>query len=211
MSSVKSAFNDAWAWMRERFGDIRTTISGAWSGFKSLVVDPIEDAVAAVKGALGFAKEGLLTWLTSRVSDVAEVAGKIAAPFKTAFESVKTAIEAIKGAVTSTLNFVIRNVNKVIKGVNKLPKVDIPTIPEFANGVRNFAGGPAIVGERGAELVNLPRGADVFSNRESRQMTAQAELGPNASGDVYIDKYISSGSGDARALADRLAFRLKFG
>ncbi|SDP33049.1 tape measure domain-containing protein [Arthrobacter sp. ok909] len=46
----------------------------------------------------------------------------------------------------------------------------IPQLPHFAAGVRNFAGGLAVVGERGPELVNLPRGADVYSNSESRSM-----------------------------------------
>jgi hypothetical protein len=45
-------------------------------------------------------------------------------------------------------------------------------IPGFADGVRNFSGGLAVVGERGPELVNLPKGADVFTNEESRKMTA---------------------------------------
>ena len=49
------------------------------------------------------------------------------------------------------------------EGVRKL-------IPGFADGVRNFSGGMAIVGERGPELVNLPKGADVFSNEESKRM-----------------------------------------
>lgn len=40
----------------------------------------------------------------------------------------------------------------------------------LANGVRGWRGGLALVGEVGPELVNLPRGADVFSNRESRAM-----------------------------------------
>jgi phage-related protein len=44
----------------------------------------------------------------------------------------------------------------------------IPQIPYLANGIRNFGGGLAVVGENGPELVNLPRGANVFSNRESR-------------------------------------------
>ena len=43
-------------------------------------------------------------------------------------------------------------------------------IPGFADGVQNFAGGLAIVGERGPELVNLPKGSDVFSNEESKRM-----------------------------------------
>lgn len=37
-------------------------------------------------------------------------------------------------------------------------------IPGFANGVSNFRGGMAVVGERGPELVRLPRGADVVPN-----------------------------------------------
>lgn len=37
-------------------------------------------------------------------------------------------------------------------------------IPGFAGGVDNFSGGLAIVGERGPELVNLPRGSDVIPN-----------------------------------------------
>lgn len=45
-------------------------------------------------------------------------------------------------------------------------------IPGHAAGVRNFGGGLAVVGEGGPELVNLPRGSSVFSNADSRAMTA---------------------------------------
>jgi len=37
-------------------------------------------------------------------------------------------------------------------------------LPGFANGVQNFAGGLAMVGERGPELVRLPGGSDVIPN-----------------------------------------------
>jgi hypothetical protein len=36
-----------------------------------------------------------------------------------------------------------------------------PRVPGFAGGVENFSGGPAWVGERGPELVNLPKGSSV--------------------------------------------------
>jgi tape measure domain-containing protein len=49
-------------------------------------------------------------------------------------------------------------------------------LPGFANGVRNFGGGLAVVGEQGPELVNLPKGADVFTNQESRQMVGGAGI-----------------------------------
>ena len=34
-------------------------------------------------------------------------------------------------------------------------------VPGFANGVTNFSGGLAVVGEKGFELVELPQGANV--------------------------------------------------
>jgi hypothetical protein len=37
-----------------------------------------------------------------------------------------------------------------------------PRVPGFAEGVENFGGGLALVGERGPELVNLPSGSDVL-------------------------------------------------
>lgn len=43
-------------------------------------------------------------------------------------------------------------------------------IPGFANGTMNAPGGMALVGERGPELVNLPKGAQVIPNYRTNQM-----------------------------------------
>lgn len=48
------------------------------------------------------------------------------------------------------------------------------SFPMFAGGTDSAPGGLAIVGERGPELVNLPRGAQVFNNTQSRGMMAGA-------------------------------------
>lgn len=40
----------------------------------------------------------------------------------------------------------------------------------FADGVENFSGGMALVGERGPEIVNLPKGSDVIPNEEIKGM-----------------------------------------
>ena len=42
--------------------------------------------------------------------------------------------------------------------------------PKFASGVTNFVGGAALVGERGAELVTLPRGANVIPANQTRNV-----------------------------------------
>ena len=43
-------------------------------------------------------------------------------------------------------------------------------IPSYATGTSNHPGGMALVGERGPELVNLPRGSSVYTNQESMGM-----------------------------------------
>lgn len=53
-------------------------------------------------------------------------------------------------------------------------------IPQYASGTPYHPGGLALVGERGPELVNLRRGAQVYTNPETRQM-----LGASSGGDVY--------------------------
>lgn len=60
------------------------------------------------------------------------------------------------------------------------------SFPTFATGVENFAGGWAIVGERGPELTYLPRGSNVYSNQKSRDMLAGGG-GVTIMGDIYID------------------------
>lgn len=44
------------------------------------------------------------------------------------------------------------------------PQAPALRIPGFADGVMNFDGGPAVVGEHGPELLNLPKGSDVVPN-----------------------------------------------
>lgn len=51
----------------------------------------------------------------------------------------------------------------------------------FADGVQNFQGGYAVVGERGPEVVKLPRGSDVIPNEV-------AFGGQGGSANVYIDQ-----------------------
>lgn len=50
------------------------------------------------------------------------------------------------------------------------PKIDVPNIgiPGLATGVKGFGGGLAMVGERGPELVRLPRGSDVIPTDQLR-------------------------------------------
>lgn len=46
------------------------------------------------------------------------------------------------------------------------------SLPKFANGVTNFGGGMALVGERGPEIVRLPSGSDVIPNFRLNSLSA---------------------------------------
>jgi hypothetical protein len=55
-------------------------------------------------------------------------------------------------------------------------------IPSFASGTSFAPGGLSLVGEMGPELVNLPRGAQVYTNNQSSNMMGGGELTCRVSG-----------------------------
>lgn len=79
--------------------------------------------------------------------------------------------EVIKGTFKTGINWVIDQINGLIKGINSINvagvHVNIPLIPHLASGTENFAGGLALVGEQGPELVSLPGGASVLNNNKT--------------------------------------------
>ena len=80
------------------------------------------------------------------------------------------------------------------------------TINRFAKGTPFAPGGMALVGERGAELVNLPRGASV----ENAQQTAKLMAGSDGSGgNTYMTIHVAGSVTSANDLADVIAVRMR--
>jgi hypothetical protein len=73
--------------------------------------------------------------------------------------------------IKDAINKALPNEITFFGGRGGIPAITVP-IPQLATGARNFAGGLALVGEQGPELVALPRGADVYTASETRQMGA---------------------------------------
>ena len=102
--------------------------------------------------------------------------------FQGMINAVKTPVNTIIGVINGLISGVTSGINSVIKTLNKL-KIDVPDwvteatgitsfgfnlstvsapqIPYLAKGGTAIEGGSAIVGEAGAELINLPKGASV--------------------------------------------------
>lgn len=64
----------------------------------------------------------------------------------------------------------------------------LPTLKFFAGGTDFAPGGMAVVGERGPELVNLPRGSQVFSNAESRRMAGGSAIHVSVNAEASVSK-----------------------
>jgi phage-related minor tail protein len=99
------------------------------------------------------------------------------------WEGIKTATNNVWNGIVNTvknsINTISRKINKLIRGANKISgKIggpQIPEIPMLAKGTNFFKGGAAIVGERGPELVNLPRGSKVIPNDKSMEILGQGQ------------------------------------
>ena len=115
---------------------------------------------------------------------------------KTTMEFAKVVIEG----VVTVVGFFIDKISKAVDWVNKWNKtpmydknanVSVKTPNTgggggiggraFAEGTSFAPGGLSLVGERGPELVNLPRGSQVFTNEESRGM-----MGVNVTGNTFV-------------------------
>ena len=73
----------------------------------------------------------------------------------------------------------------------------IPFVPFFANGGVS-AGGLAVVGEKGPELVNLPKGARVHSNAESRKMAGGNTI------HVHVNGRLGASDSELRDIAKKV-------
>jgi hypothetical protein len=121
--------------------------------------------------------------------------------------------DGVKSGFKAFINFIIDGLNLLPKALNsisiKVPKwvpgiggntigFNIPTIPRLAKGTDNWKGGYAITQEKGAEIMDLPRGTRVYPHDKSLQM-ARAE-GARGNGGQCININISK-------LADKVEVR----
>lgn len=113
----------------------------------------------------------------------------------------------ITGSVKNTLNGAIGMLNSFISGINKIQIPDfvpgmggngisIPKIPMLATGGNIIKRGQAIVGESGAELIDLPQGATVTPLTDSQKNSV-------VGGDTYNVNIYAEDATDVVEKADK--------
>lgn len=158
---VQKALDTFAQWWNENSETILAIVRVVWSLIELVIktaIDLISGALrvglAIISGDWGAAWEAIKDTFSSIWDNMVNFA-------ETRFNDLMTILR-------SGLNWAIDKMNDLI---DKIPLVgDKIDIPGFANGVTNFDGGLAVVGERGPELVNLPRGSDVIPAGRTRDM-----------------------------------------
>ena len=134
----------------------------------------------------------------------------------------------IKGIAEGILDGVKAAINAVIGGINSI-SVTVPDwvpglggksfgplgIPYLANGTENWGGGPAIINERGAEIVDLPSGSRVIPHDQSlKQAYQQGARSGGAKGGTAINVYITgttiNNGGDIKKIAYEVAKEIDY-
>lgn len=132
-------------------GELIPAMKGFWITIGPEAQQFLRSFAALLGGVLMFSITGVLT-----------VVNALAQGFTIVLNTITALKVGIDNLVNSSgwkaiNNFSAGPITKAIGGLR---------IPGFAEGVTNFSGGAAIVGERGPELVTLPRGANVTPNNK---------------------------------------------
>lgn len=141
------------------FTGLLSVASVALNGISQIVstVAPyVKSAISAIAPSL----KNVGSVLTTLGNTFKRVFTNIMNVVKKAYNYVKPLIEGIGNALSSVTGFVSGGVSKIF-GKN-------------ATGTKYWSGGLSVVGEHGPELVQMPSGSKVFTNRESQAMVNRA-------------------------------------
>lgn len=122
----------------------------------SVVAPYVKSAISAIAPSL----KNVGKVLTTVGNTFKRVFTSIMNTVKKAYNYVKPLIDGIGNALSSVTSFVSGGVSRLLGG--------------NATGTKYWSGGLSVVGEHGPELVQMPSGSKVFTNRESRAMVNRA-------------------------------------
>jgi len=129
----------------------------AFENFKSKAIDAVGNAFSSIGSTLAGFIETVRNVFASIPDTVNFYIEQMRFTIDNAIDNIKNKFWALPDAISGAFSSISD------KAKNMLPNFDIPG---FAGGVNNFSGGLAVVGERGPELVNLPRGSSVIPNSQ---------------------------------------------
>jgi len=178
LSNIKTTVSESWGNVKsktsETWENLKTNTSTAWGFIKG----KIDEHGGGIKGIIGTYMDGYkLTWETGlnamdkltdgKFSDMVE---KVKGAFNKIKEGIQGGIDKIRDWNNQRVENKEATFTTTIKQVFQTIGEKISNIGKNAQGTDYWRGGLTWVGEKGPELIDLPRGSKVFSNEKSMDM-----------------------------------------
>ena len=228
---------DTWNRAMEQFGGSDAVMERVGQVL-TFIGDIMSTSVYAAVVVLGSALTGILTTAFTVVGNIVSsaitifgglidfITGVFTGNWSQAWEGIVTIFEGIFGGITAIADGVIAGVkaaiNSLISGVNNM-HFSVPewvpgvggssfgplNFPMLYKGTDNWIGGPAMVHDRGAEIINLPQGSQVIPHDDSLRNAER--LGASRAGafsggiTVNISGVTMNGSNDIKELGRKVA------
>lgn len=233
VKGAKSKFTEFVAKVQEFWTLIKPLLNALGQLFKTVFLVRLGAFVGGAIGLFGSLIKSagdIVSGLVTAFGGIIDfISGVFTGNWRKAWNGVKNIFGGIFSSllalVKTPMNAVISLINGAIAGINKLgvkiPKwvpglggkkiaFNIPTIPMLYKGTDNWAGGPAMVYDKGAEIIDLPKGSRVYPHDKSIQM-AKAEGKKNVIFKIekLCEKIIVRNDEDIDKIADVLAKRLE--
>ena len=147
--------------------------------FINEIIEFIISILSTCVSTIGSILSGLITVITGVIDMIRGIFdGDWKAVWEGFKEVVKGAIDIVKGWWNGMLDLFNKPVNFVVnlfkKDQSESETVTSEEVGHNATGTRNWRGGLTWVGEKGAELINLPSGSQVYTHEESMNMLSKA-------------------------------------
>lgn len=177
-------------WINDAIGTVGKAFNDLYNGVIKPVFDGIGKAFEWVW--LNIIKP-VIKWINDAIGTIGTTVSSV---FGAIGGFIKSVFEGIVGIIRGPVNAVIGFINTLIDGLNGI-KIKIPDwvpewggktigfnlghIPMLANGGTLTGSGTVLVGERGPELLNLPKGAQVTPLDRASGNTIVYNAAPNTS------------------------------
>lgn len=212
--------------MRSKFASVKDVAvkigQGVVKGF-----DAVKKIVATIKNAVSGVINAIRGGISAAASAARSLADKILDPIRSVIDKAKSIagniVSAIANALKGAAGFARAAANVVIDLLNDAipnsinvpgpaPNINLPDnpIPRLARGTSYFEGGPAIVGERGPELLNLPRGTEVTGTAQTARLLGEMAGRRDRAGNLVFNiETIGTGNPDTGHLVALLNARMR--
>ncbi len=194
---IKGFFSAAGVWFTNLWNGIKDTAVSLWDGIKN-VFSTVGEWFG---GVFNSAKDAVCKAFSAVGNFVKSVWDGIVNTVKGAINLVIKGVNSMISGAVSGINLLINGINKVtgVVGISAIPNLTAPQIPMLASGGIIRRSGNVIVGERGPEMLSLPRGARV----------TPLPAGAASGGGTYYNTFYVNVNADDRNAAEQFVKKVK--